>query len=177
MTTTATETPIAPAGTWQLDAVHSQVGFEIAYLSGTFKGQFREFDGKLVAEGDDVTLEGTVQVASVDVKDENLAAHLQSPDFFDAEQFPVMTFRSTSFDGETLTGDLTIKDVTKPVTFDVEFGGVGQDPWGNTKAGFEATTTVNRKDWGLEWNVALESGGVLVSEKVKLHLDVELVKA
>ncbi len=87
-----------------------------------------------------------------------------------------MTFRSTSFDGETLTGELTIKDVTKPVTFDVEFGGVGQDPWGNTKAGFEATTTVNRKDWGLTWNAAVEGGGVLVSDKITINIDVQLAK-
>ena len=118
MSTTTETRPIAPAGTWQLDAVHSQVGFEIAYLSGTFKGQFREFDGKLVVDGDDATLEGTVKVASVDVKDENLSAHLQSPDFFDAEQHPELRFTATdiSLDGENVNvrGELTIKGVTQP---------------------------------------------------------------
>ncbi|HET8982776.1 MAG TPA: YceI family protein, partial [Pedococcus sp.] len=104
-------------------------------------------------------------------------AHLRSGDFFDVENNPDMTFVSTAFTGDTLTGDLTIKGVTRQVTFDVDFNGVATDPWGNTKAGFEADTEINRKDWGLEWNVALEGGGVLVSEKIKVKLDVQLLKS
>jgi polyisoprenoid-binding protein YceI len=106
---------------------------------------------------------------------------LKSADFFDAASFPTIGFKSTKITGSgdsyTLLADLTIKGVTKSVAFDLEFDGVGQDPWGNTKAGFSAEAEVNRKDWGLEWNVALETGGVLVGEKVKLALDIQLVKA
>ena len=142
------------------------------------RGYFKDVSGT-VEVAEDISqsvVEVTAQIASVETGSADRDAHLKSADFFDAEQFPVMTFRSTSFDGETLTGELTIKDVTKPVTFDVDFGGVGQDPWGNTKAGFEATTTVNRKDWGLTWNAAVEGGGVLVSDKITINIDVQLAK-
>ena len=122
------------------------------------------------------SVEVTVQMDTVATRNADRDGHLKGADFFDVENFPTMSFKSTSFTGSELTGDLTIKDVTKPVTFDVDFGGVATDPWGNTKAGFEATATVLRKDWGLNWNAALEGGGVLVSEKIDLVLDVQLLK-
>ena len=115
-------------------------------------------------------------MASVDTRSADRDAHLRSADFFDVENFPTMHFVSTSFDGDELTGNLTIKDVTKQVTFEVEFNGTQADPWGNTKAGFEAEAEINRKDWGLTWNAAIEGGGVLVSDKIKIVLDVQLVK-
>src|SRR4029077_5387584 len=118
----------------------------------------------------------TIKTASVATGTADRDAHLRSEDFFASEQFPDMTFVSTAFDGDTLTGDLTIKGVTKPVTLDVEFNGVATDPWGNDKAGFEATADINRSDWGLTWNANLEKGGVLVSEKIKLVIDVQLAK-
>ncbi|WP_404380707.1 YceI family protein [Knoellia locipacati] len=178
MSTTLT-TQQLPAGTWAVDASHTEVGFVARHLMvSKVRGYFKEVSGT-VEVAEDISqsvVDVTAQIASVETGSADRDAHLKSADFFDAEQFPVMTFRSTSFDGETLTGELTIKDVTKPVTFDVDFGGVGQDPWGNTKAGFEATTTVNRKDWGLTWNAAVEGGGVLVSDKITINIDVQLAK-
>jgi len=175
----STATIQIPTGTWAIDASHTEVGFVARHLMvSKVRGTFREVSGTVdVAE--DITrssVEVAAQIASVETGSADRDTHLKSADFFDAEQFPAMTFRSTSFDGQTLAGDLTIKDVTKPVTFDVEFGGVGQDPWGNTKAGFEATTTVTRKDWGLTWNAAVEGGGVLVSDKITINIDVQLAK-
>jgi len=168
-----------PAGTWAIDPTHTEVGFVARHLMvSKVRGYFREVSGT-VEVAEDVTqsvVDVTAQIASVETGTADRDAHLKSADFFDAEQFPTMRFVSTSFDGATLSGDLTIKDVTKPVTFDVDFGGVGQDPWGNTKAGFEATTTVNRKDWGLTWNAAVEGGGVLVSDKITINIDVQLAK-
>ncbi|MFC7489944.1 MULTISPECIES: YceI family protein [unclassified Knoellia] len=178
MSTTTTDIALAP-GTWAIDPTHTEVGFVTRHLMvSKVRGSFREVSGT-VEVAEDITksvVDVTAQIASVDTGNADRDTHLKSGDFFDAEQFPTMTFRSTAFDGETLTGDLTIKDVTKSVTFDVDFGGVGQDPWGNTKAGFEATATVNRKDWGLTWNAAVEGGGVLVSDKISLTIDVQLAK-
>ncbi|PRY59329.1 polyisoprenoid-binding protein YceI [Knoellia remsis] len=178
MSATPTTTQL-PAGTWAVDPAHTEVGFVARHLMvSKVRGTFTEVEGTVQAAEDITksTVEVTAQIASVNTGSEDRDNHLRSGDFFDAEQWPTMTFRSTSFDGEKLTGDLTIRDVTKPVTFDVEFGGVGQDPWGNTKAGFEATATVNRKDWGLTWNAAVEGGGVLVSDKITITIDVQLAK-
>ena len=178
MTTTATELQI-PAGTWAVDASHTEVGFVARHLMvSKVRGYFKDVEGT-VEVAEDITqsrVDVTAQIASVETGSADRDAHLKSEDFFDAEKFPTMRFVSTSFDGSTLTGDLTIKDVTKSVEFDVDFGGVGQDPWGNTKAGFEATATVNRKDWGLTWNAAVEGGGVLVSDKITINIDVQLAK-
>jgi polyisoprenoid-binding protein YceI len=166
-------------GTWTIDPSHTEIGFVARHLMVTkVRGQFADFTGT-VTVADDLAaseVEVVVQMTSIDTRSADRDAHLRSADFFDVENHPQMTFRSTAFDGETLTGDLTIKGVTKPVGFEVEFGGTATDPWGNTRAGFEASATVNRKDWGLEWNVALESGGVLVSDKVTLTIEVELLK-
>ena len=179
-TTTQTQTSIAPAGTWQLDAVHSQVGFEIAYLSGTFKGQFREFDGKLVADGDEATLEGTVQVASVDVKDENLAAHLQSPDFFDAEQHPELRFTATdiSLDGDNVNvhGELTIKGATQPTEVTGTVAAPLTDAYGRERVGLKLATTIDRTVFGVDWNIALPSGEPSLADDVTINAELYFVK-
>lgn len=169
-----------PAGAWTVDASHSELGFVARHLMVTkVRGQFKEFEGT-VKVGESLTdsqVTAVAQLASVDTGSADRDAHLKSADFFDVENNPTMSFTSTEVTADSLKGDLTIKGVTKPVVFDLEFGGLATDPWGNQKAGFEATTEINRKDWGLEWNVALEGGGVLVSEKIKINLDIQLLKA
>ncbi len=168
------------AGTWNVDASHSELGFTARHLMVTkVRGKFNEFEATANV-ADDVaasTINATVQLASVDTGSADRDAHIKGEDFFDVEKNPTMTFTSTQVTDDTLKGELTIKGVTKPVEFDLEFNGLATDPWGNQKAGFEATTEINRKDFGLEWNVALEGGGVLVSEKIKINLDIQLVKA
>ena len=167
-------------GTWNVDASHSEVGFTARHLMvSKVRGQFKDF-AAVVTVGhpfDQSTVEATVQMASVDANSADRDAHLRSPDFFDVENHPAMTFKSTKVSNDALEGNLTIKGITKPVTFDLDFGGVSADPWGGTRAGFEATTEINRKDFDLSWNAAIEGGGVLVGEKVKIALDVELVRA
>jgi polyisoprenoid-binding protein YceI len=171
-------------GTWTIDEAHTTVGFTARHLMITkVRGRFGTVSGSVhVAEQPlDSSTEVTVEMASVETGDAGRDEHLRSADFFDVENHPTMTFRSTSVRADggefVLVGDLTIKGVTRPVELTVEFDGTSPDPWGGTRAGFTADGEINRKDWGLEWNVALESGGVLVSEKVKLHLEVQLVKA
>jgi polyisoprenoid-binding protein YceI len=168
-----------PAGTWTVDASHSVLGFVARHLMVTkVRGSFKEFEGS-VKVGDalsDSQVTAVVQLASIETGSADRDTHLRSADFFDIENHPTMSFISTDVTEDSLTGDLTIKGITKPVTFDLEFNGLATDPWGNQKAGFEATTEINRKDWGLEWNVAIEGGGVLVSEKIKLNLDIQLTK-
>jgi polyisoprenoid-binding protein YceI len=171
-------------GTWTIDEAHTSVGFTARHLMITkVRGRFGKVEGHVTIGEDrlDSSVEATIDMASIDTGDAGRDEHLRSADFFDVEQHPTMSFRSTGVraDGgdHVLTGDLTIKGVTRPVELELEFDGVSGDPWGGTRAGFTAEADVDRKDWGLEWNVALESGGVLVSDKIKLHLDVELVKA
>jgi polyisoprenoid-binding protein YceI len=169
-----------PAGPWTVDASHSVIGFTARHLMVTkVRGQFTDYtaDVNVADPATESTVNVVVQLASIDTGAADRDTHLRSADFFDTENNPTMTFTSTKITDDSMTGDLTIKGVTKPVTFDLEFNGVQTDPWGGQRAGFEATADVNRKDWGLEWNVALEGGGVLVSDKIKLALDVELVKA
>ena len=176
---TATDITTLPTGTWTIDPAHTEVGFVARHLMVTkVRGSFSGVSGTVVAADpiSDSSVDVTVEMASVETRSADRDAHLKSADFFDVENYPTMTFKSTSFTGEELVGDLTIKGVTKPVTFDVEFEGVQTDPWGNTKAGFSATAKVNRKDWGLNWNAAVEGGGVLVSEKIDIVLDVQLAK-
>jgi len=166
-------------GTWNVDASHSEVGFTARHLMvSKVRGQFKDFAAVVnVAQPfEDSTVNATVQLASIDTNGADRDTHLKSADFFDVENNPAMTFKSTKVTNSSLEGDLTIKGVTKPVTFDLDFGGISADPWGGTRAGFEATTEINRKDYGLSWNVAIEGGGVLVGEKVKIVLDVQLVE-
>ncbi len=167
------------AGTWTVDPAHSELSFSVRHLMvAKVRGKFATFTGavEVGAPATASKVTATVQLASVDTGSADRDAHLKSPDFFDTEKNPEMAFVSTSVTDSTLVGDLTIKGVTKPVTFDIEFNGVAADPWGNTKAGFEAETEINRKDWDLTWNAAIEGGGVLVGEKVKITLDIELLK-
>jgi polyisoprenoid-binding protein YceI len=187
MTDLSTLTP----GLWTVDPAHSTVGFVARHLMITkVRGRFTDFSGSLeVAENPlQSHVVATVNLASVDTGDAGRDAHLLNADFFDLEAedgsaggSPTMTFVSTGIkddDGDyVLFGDLTINGVTRQVEFDLEFDGVNVDPWNNTKAGFSATTEINRKDFGLEWNVALETGGVLVGDKVKVQLDIQAVKA
>jgi len=167
-------------GIWNVDASHSEIGFSGRHLMvSKVRGQFKDFTA-VVTIGEPFeqsTVKATVQMASIDTNGADRDAHLLSADFFDVENNPTMSFTSTKVTDVSLEGDLTIKGVTRAVTFDLDFGGVSADPWGGTRAGFEATTEINRKDFGLSWNVALEAGGVLVGEKVKIALDVELIQA
>ena len=182
-TSSSTSTSI-PAGTWTVDPTHTRIGFVARHMMVTkVRGTFQDFSADIHVADDPLasTLTAEVQMASIDTGNADRDGHLRANDFFDVEQHPTMRLVATGFEGSgssyVMHADLTIKGVTRPVEFDLEFDGVGQDPWGGTRAGFTAEGEINRKDWGLEWNVALEGGGVLVGEKIKLSLDVELVKA
>lgn len=171
------------AGTYTIDPAHSRIGFVARHAMITkVRGSFNEFEGTATTgEGlADARIDLTLQVASVDTRNADRDGHLKSADFFDVETYPTITFRSTKVEpaGDDLrvTGDLTIKDETKPVTVDFEFAGSAQDPFGNTRIGFEGSTVVNRKDFGLTWNAALETGGVLVSEKITLEFEISAVQ-
>ena len=169
-------------GIWDLDPAHTTVGFVGRHLMITkVRGRFSGVTGTVTVPEDRLqsSVTATIDMASVDTRDDSRDAHLRNEDFFDVERHPTMTFTSTEVrqDGGdfVLVGDLTIKGVTRSVELDLDFDGVSGDPWGGTRAGFTAKGEINRKDWGLEWNVALETGGVLVGEKVKIELDVQVV--
>ncbi len=171
------------AGTYVIDPTHTRVGFVARHLMVTkVRGAFREYTGSITI-GEDVassTAEATIQIASVDTGTADRDAHLRSGDFFDAETYPTMTFgnaKVVSRDGDDLVveGDLTIKDVTRPVSLEVELDGVANDPFGNTKLAITAKTEIDREDFGLTWNVALESGGVLVSKKITIEIEAQAV--
>jgi len=171
---------------WAIDPTHSKVGFKVKHLMiSNVLGSFREFSGEVTTSGNDFStavISFSLKTASVDTEMPDRDGHLKSPDFFDAEKYPVITFDAKGLkdlgdDMYELKGSLKIKDVSKPVTLEVEYGGVMSDPWGNVKAGFSLSGKINRKDWGLNWNAALEAGGVLVGEEVKINCDIELVKA
>lgn len=179
---TAAATSPLTAGTWNLDASHSEVGFSVRHAGiSKVRGSFTEFDATLTIGESlaDSSVEATVQIASVSTKDANRDAHLKSADFFDAEQFPTMTFKSTGTKGDAdefvLIGDLTIRGVTKQVELETELGGQAVDAFGATRVGFFASTTISRKEFGITWNAALEAGGVLVSDKVKIEIDASFV--
>jgi polyisoprenoid-binding protein YceI len=180
VSTTETAT-LAPTGTWRLDPVHSTVGFEIAYLAGTFKGEFREVASTLEVADDAAALSGAAKVASVDVKDENLAAHLQSPDFFDAERYPELRFAAerVALDGETVKvdGAITIRGVTKPLTVTGTATPALSDPYGNERIGFALGATVDRTDFGIDWNLPLPAGGPALANEVTIVAELQFVKA
>ena len=174
-----------PAGTYTIDPSHSRIGFVARHAMVTkVRGSFNDFTGSGVIDADDLTkshVQLTIQAASIDTRNADRDGHLRSNDFFDMETYPEIRFVSTGVEqtgeGEfQVTGDLTIKDVTKPVTVSFEYTGSATDPFGNQRVGFEGTTTVNRKDWGVNWNAALEAGGVLVSEKVTLEFEVSAIR-
>ncbi|MCC5924516.1 MAG: polyisoprenoid-binding protein [Crocinitomicaceae bacterium] len=169
---------------WVLDPTHSELLFKVKHLMITnVKGEFRNFEGTIVAQGDDFSsakVTANVAANSVFTNNEDRDNHLKSEDFFNVEQFENLTFEGTKFekvDSENyrLTGNLTIIDVTKEITLEVAFGGIAVDPWGNKKAGFSLDGQINRKDWGLNWNAALETGGVLVSDTVKISAELQFV--
>jgi polyisoprenoid-binding protein YceI len=165
------------AGTWTIDPSHSDVSFTVRHLMSKVRGQFTKFEGTLTT-GDsihDTVASATIDLTSVDTREEQRDAHLRSADFFDVENHGSMNFATTSFDGEKATGDLTLKGVTRPVELDVQFLGFGSDPWGGTRAGFEATTEINRKDFGVTFNIPLDGGKVVVGDKIKIELAIEAV--
>ena len=175
---------IPAPGTFKIDPSHTIVGFVARHLMVTkVRGRFTQVEGTVtIAENPlDSSAQAVLQTASVTTNDEGRDKHVKSADFFDIDNYPTIEFASTGLKegGKgryVLTGDLTIKGVTKPVELDVEFEGVAGDPWGGERMGFTASTEVEREDWGLGWNVALESGGVLVSKKIKLELEVQAVR-
>lgn len=186
-------THLPATGTWNIDASHSEVGFSVRHLGiSKTRGRFGAFTGTLDVNAEDPSkssVEVEIDAASIDTKDAGRDEHLRGEDFFAAEQFPTVSFRSTAVrgaDGEAggsdmkrwvVEGELTIRGVTRPVVLETELVGLERDPWGNDRVGFAATTEVNREEFGLTWNAALETGGVLVGKNVKIHLDVEAVKA
>jgi polyisoprenoid-binding protein YceI len=187
MTTQETIATITPelSGDYEIDPAHSRFGFVARHAMVTkVRGHFADFAGTVHLDGSDLSaskVELEIKVASVDTSSEQRDAHLRTNDFFDAETYPTINFTSTAIEtaGNTtynVSGDLTIRSVTRPVTLEVEFTGAAKDPWGGERIGFEASTVINRKDFGVNFNAPLEAGGVLVSEKVTLEIDIEAVK-
>ena len=183
--TTQTVATTTVNGDYDVDAAHSRVGFAAKHaMVTTVRGQFSDFTAELHLDEDSVansTARIEIRTASLDTGNAQRDEHVRNSDFLDVEQFPTITFVSTQVeqtgdDTYAVTGDLTIKDVTKPVTVAFEKTGAAEDPWGNFRVGFEGGTVINRKDFGVNWNVALEAGGILVSEKVRLEFDIAAVR-
>ena len=173
-------------GTYTIDPAHSHIGFTARHAMVTkVRGSFKEYEGTGYFDGDDPTkskLELTIKAASIDTGNADRDSHLRGNDFFDMENHPEIRFVSDKVEAQAedtyrVTGDLTIKGVTKPVSVDFEYTGAAVDPFDNQRIGFEGRTTINRKDWGVNWNAALEAGGVLVSEKVNLEFEVSAIKS
>jgi len=179
-TATATKTT-----TYNIDKAHSEVTFQVRHLLTKVRGRFAEFEGAIEYDEehpDNSKVSVAVQAASIDTSERDRDNHLRSADFFDVEKYPALTFNSRAIvrkamTGFDVTGDLTIHGVTRQVTFDVSFLGKAKDPWGNERVAFEAEATINRKDYGLNWNAALETGGFLVGDEVKVSLSVQAVPA
>lgn len=170
---------------FKIDQSHSQIQFTVRHMMiSKVRGQFEQYDGTFQMDEqnpENSIVNVRIETASINTRDEKRDGHLRSADFFEAEKYPYITFQSKRVelvDSNTakLHGDLTIKNVTKPVVLDVEYTGTAKSPWGTTSFGFTASTSINRKEWGLEWNVALETGGVLVGDEVKIDIELELVK-
>jgi polyisoprenoid-binding protein YceI len=184
---TSTITDFRPlTGTYALDVSHSRLGFVARHAMVTkVRGAFNDFEGTATIDGDDPSRSSvnvTIKVDSIDTRNKQRDDHIRTNDFLDIENYPTITFASTSIEHDggddfQVTGDLTIRGVTKAVTIPLEFQGVVKDPWGNDRVGFEGSVVINRKDWGVNWNAALEAGGVLVSEKVTLEFEISAVKA
>jgi polyisoprenoid-binding protein YceI len=170
-----------PIGTWQLDPVHSTIGFELAYLGGTFRGQFLGVGAKLEVAETEAVLDGAAEVANVDVKDENLTAHLQSPDFFDAERHPELRFHADDVevtDGDvTIRGEITIKGITQPIELDGTVRGPITDPYGKQRVGLTVSSTIDRTAFGIDWNAPLPTGEPALANDVKLAADLYFVEA
>ena len=184
---TTLATPKITTSTWNLDPIHSVAEFKVKHMMiSSVKGQFTGITGVLTLDENDITcsrVDATIDASTINTREAQRDVHLKSADFFDVEQFPKLGFKSTQVkrtghDELTATGDLTIHGVTRQVTFQVEGPtAAGKDPWGNTRIGLSATTRINRKDFGLTWNTALETGGILVGEDITITIDLEFVKA
>lgn len=181
--TATTTTPVLTAGSWALDPSHSTVGFSVKHLGiSRTRGRFGAFEGtvELAERPEESSLDVTIQAASIDTRDEGRDGHLRSSDFFAVDEHPVLRYRSASVSGQgerwRVEGELTIKGVTRSVPLDVRFEGAGGDPWGGERAAFTASAEVNREDFGLTWNQALDAGGLLVGRNVRIEIEVELVR-
>jgi polyisoprenoid-binding protein YceI len=170
-------------GTWLVDGSHTNVGFTVRHLMvSKVRGRFGSFNGVVTIADNPLesSVEATVDTTSITTNDEGRDQHLRSADFFDVDAHPSMTLRSTRVEARggdyLLHADLTVRSITRPVVFELEFDGVEADPWGGTRAGFTATTEISRKEFGLEWNAALETGGVVVGDKVKIEIEAELIR-
>jgi polyisoprenoid-binding protein YceI len=180
----AAASPALAAETYQLDRSHTTVGFQVRHIFTMLGGKFQDFSGTIKvdrAKPENSSVEFTVRVASIFTNDPKRDEHLKSPDFFDATTHPTITFKSTSVkpagkDVYEVTGPLTMRGVTKVVTLPVTFLGEGKDPWGNEKMGFETSTTLNRKEYGINWNKTLDQGGVLVGDEVRVQISIEADK-
>ena len=165
---------------WNIDATHSEINFKVKHMMiSTVTGSFEKFDGKVEASNDDFkngNFSFSAEIDSVNTNNKDRDNHLKSDEFFGAEKNPKLTFKSKSFDGNKMVGDLTIKGVTKEVELETEFNGTAVDPYGQTKAGFEFEGQINRKDFGLTWNAVTEAGSVVVSDKVKLIASLQFIK-
>ena len=170
---------------WAIDPAHSEIGFKIKHMMFTnISGRFEKYDSNITTEDDDFTkasIEFSADINSINTNNADRDTHLKSADFFDVDKYPKLNFRATSFsktsdESYELAGDLTMRGVTKSVSLPAEFSGLMKDPWGNTKVGINISGKINRKDWGLTWNGALETGGLLVGEDVSLHIELQLLK-
>ena len=170
---------------WMIDSDHTEINFTVRHMMiSNVRGQFQKVNGAVEFDESNpakTRVDVEIEAASVNTKEEKRDAHLKSPDFFDAEQYPYLTFKSKRVEAKNasrarLIGDLTIKDVTKEVALDVDYNGSAKSPWGSTSAGFSAKTTIKRKDWNLNWNVALETGGWLVGDDIHISIELEIVQ-
>jgi polyisoprenoid-binding protein YceI len=170
--------------TWKIDLAHSEINFSVRHMMiSNVRGRFEKFDGTVEFDEENPensSVEVRIEAASINTREEKRDNHLRSPDFLDVEQYPYMTFKSkrierTGEDSGRIIGDLTVRDQTHEVVLDVDYAGKAKSPWGTTSAGFSATTKINRKQWGLNWNQALETGGVLVGDELKVNIELEIV--
>lgn len=165
---------------WNLDPTHSEISFKVKHMMiSTVTGHFEDLNASVESENDDfinADFNFIAKIDSINTKNNDRDAHLKSDDFFNAKEYPEMIFNSTSFDGSTLIGDLTIRDITKEISLDVDFNGIAVDPYGQTKAGFEVTGSINRKDFNLTWSAVTEAGSIVVSDAVKLIVDLQFIK-
>jgi polyisoprenoid-binding protein YceI len=167
-----------PTGTWSIDPSHSEVGFTARHLMSKVRGLFEKFEGQIVIS-ENASASAAIDLTSINTRDEQRDTHLRSKDFFDVEGSGPMTFQSTGIEaggkGFLVTGDLSIKGVTRPVTLDVEFFGSQTDPWGGTRAGFEGTTEISRKDFGVDFNIPMDGGRLLIGDKVSINVSAQAV--
>ena len=165
---------------WKIDPTHSEIGFKVRHMMiSTVKGHFDSFNVEVEAEKEDFSdaqINVSIDTSSINTKNEDRDNHLKSADFFNSDEYPKMTFKSTSFDGSKLKGELSIKNVTKAIELDVEYNGSAVDPYGQTKAGFEISGEINRQDFGLSWSAITEAGKIVVSDTVKIAIDAQLIK-